>query len=297
MNNEADVKKAAHSRRSFLKEVGAAAAGFAVRPVESLINQRTRPELSPNAGLAEVTDFISRNRERVDYGEIWPGNKPVLFLGERHTLKSDKDELIRSLAVLKRLGLTHVAMEMFQQEHQNAVDSYFEGRLGRDKIFAIFMDFWNKRPGIPEKYMELVDAIKAQRLRLLAIDIYTSAPEYSSGEFFRRRNRNWASLIGGTIREIPDARILVYNGQSHSGYNLADDSANEILKNEHKVESVTLEFAGGEAPGDTYFFVDKIATASRNLGVDKDRFGVPISSKFENRPNDYIVHLPQIERA
>lgn len=295
-NSVEDTDEKRLSRRTFFKGLGATLLGAAVTSPEQLFAQTQRAELSPRAEQKKIVEFIKQHRESVNYEKIWAQDKPVVFVGERHTLKSDKDEIINNLPELKKMGLTHVAMEMLLEEHQPVIDDYFSGKTDQRQLLKIFADGWNKRPGIAEKYMEFVDVLKAHNIQLLGIDLYTATAEYGTGEFFKKRNENWARLIAGVIKKDVRAKVLVYNGQSHSGYNMVDDSANEILNNAYNLPSTTVEFAGGQITSDNNFFVDKIGKAAQNLKIDKTKFGLPIDAQAEVREADYIIHLPQVEK-
>jgi len=281
------------SRRDFLKKAALFSAMAILSPKELLGQQTKFPELSDDAEIEEISKFINKHKEPINYAELWKKETPVLFIGERHTLKSDKDEIIKSLPEFKKLGVTHLAMEMLQEKQQKIIDDYLAGKVARDKVLKIFKNGWNKGPGIPEKYMELIDAAKSNGIRILAIDLYT---KYDTGKFFRKRNTNWARIAEAILKD-KKARILFYCGQSHSGYNKVDDSANEILK-KIGIKSKVVEFAGGEiASDDPYFFVDKIAKAAQNLKIDQKKFGLRINSNDDVRGMDYVIHLPQIEES
>lgn len=284
------------SRRDFLKKTALLGAAVALSPKELFAQQTKSPELSANAEVKEISDFITKHKESVDYAKLWENKTPVLFIGERHTVKSDKDEIIKNLPILKKLGMTHLAMEMLLEEHQQIVDNYLDGKIASEKILKIFKDSWDKGPGIPEKYMELIDVAKSNSMRILAIDLYTASSEQSTGEFFRKRNANWAR-IAESILKNKKARILFYCGQAHSGYNKIHDSANEILV-ELGIGSKVVEFAGGEiAPQDPYFFVDKVAKAAEGLKIEGEKFGFRVSPANDVRGMDYVIHLPQIEKS
>jgi len=284
------------SRRDFLKKVALFGAAVVLTPKELLAQQTKSPELSDDAGIEEISHFITRHREIVDYAKLWPKEIPVLFIGERHTVKADKEEIIKNLAVFKKLGMTHLAMEMLREEQQKIVDDYSAGKIDRGKVLEIFKQGWDKRPGIAEKYMELLDAAKSNGMRILAVDLYTDSSEYGTTEFFRKRNANWAR-IAESILQDKKSRILFYNGQSHSGYNKVHDSANEILERTG-IKSSVVEFAGGEvAPSDVYFFVDKVAKAAQNLEIGREKFSLRIKSDDDVRGMDVVIHLPQIEKS
>lgn len=281
------------SRRDFLKKVAVLGAALALSPKELLAQREKSPELSDNSGIEEISDFIAKHKEIVDYAKFWDKETPVLFIGERHTIKSDKDEVIKNLPIFKKLGMTHFAMEMLQEEHQKIIDEYFDGEISREKILEIFSKGWDKRPGMAEKYMELVDAIKLNGMHVLAIDLYTASSEYDTAAFFRKRNANWARIAESVLKD-KKTKILFYCGQSHSGYNKVDDSANEILE-KMGIKSRVIEFAGGEKTGqDAFFFVDKVAKAAKNIRVENEKFGLQIKSD-DVREMDYVIHLPQIE--
>ncbi len=265
--------------------------------IKKLTNQTKKSELSDDADIKKIANFISEHREKVDYTKLWDKKTPVLFIGERHTVLSDKDELIRQIPNFKKMGMTHIAIEMLREEEQPLIDGYFKGIIEREKILAIFKNGWDKGEGIPEKYMEIIDTAKANGIAVLCIDLYTASSEYSTGAFFKKRNMNWARIIKETIKKQPKARVLVYNGSAHSGYNEVDDSANEILKKMSIVAKV-VEFAGGEkVEGEPYLFDDKIGVAAKLQKLADSRFALKIDSKDEVRGTDYIVHLPQVEKA
>lgn len=176
------------SRRDFLKKAALFGAALALSPKDLFVQQTKSPELACDAETKGISDFITKHKELVDYTKLWESETPVLFIGERHTLNSDKDEIIKNLPILKKLGMTHLAMEMLREEEQQIVDDYLSGKISREIILEIFKNGWDKGPGIPEKYMELLDAAKLNGMRILAVDLYTASSEYSTGEFFRKRN-------------------------------------------------------------------------------------------------------------
>lgn len=284
------------SRRNFLKKAAMFSAAVALLPKELLAQQAKSPELSDDAEIKEISEFIAKHRESVDYAKLWEKETPVLFVGERHTLMSDKDEIIKYLPEFKKLGMTHFAMEMLREDQQKIIDDYLAGKVTRDEVLKIFKDGWDKRPGIPEKYMELFDAAESNGIHILAIDLYTDSSEYGTAEFFRKRNANWARIAESALKD-KEARILFYCGQSHSGYSRVDDSANEILE-KMGIKSKVIEFAGGEvAPRDAHFFVDKVAKTAQTLKIGREKFGLRIKSDDDVRGMDYVIHLPQTEKS
>lgn len=285
------------SRRSFLKKtvqlgLGAVAA---LSPKDLLAQPTNSPELSDNADLTEISNYITQHREPVDYTKLWTPDLPVLFVGERHTVKSDKDEIIKNLPTFKQLGMTHLAMEMLLEDQQPLINDYIAGNVKREQVLETCFSSWDRGLGMGEKYMELVDAARMSNINIVAIDLTTDSGKYLTGEFFRKRNNNWAR-IAGSIIEDKKAKILFYCGQGHSDYNMIDDSANEILKG-MDIKSKVVEFAGGEvASDDPYVFRDKIGKAAQNLNLGGEKFGLHINTKDDVRGMDYVIHLPQTEK-
>ena len=281
------------SRRTFLKNTAVLGATLALSPKELLAQQKG--ELSDDANIKEIANFIVYYRESVDYAKLWDNEVPVLFLGERHDVISDKNELIKNLPNFRKNGMTHLAMEMLRESYQGIIDGYINGEIDRGEVLKIFKKGWNKGLGIPEKYMEIIDVAKSNGVRILAIDLYTKSSNYFTSDFFRKRNANWARIAKLILKKNKRARILFYCGQSHSGYNKVDDTANEILESVG-IESKVVEFAGGKiAKGNAYFFTDKIAKAAQSVKLSGEKFSLRINSDDDVRGSDHIIHLPQIE--
>ncbi len=251
----------------------------------------TQPALGARADETEVAEFIRSHREDVDYSQIW-GDAQALFIGEIHDVLAHKDEVIRNLPDFQRQGLTHVAMEMFREEHQPTLDAYFAGTADRNAVLEL-LEGWDKGPGVKEKYMEMVDAVKTAGLGLLAVDLYTAGSNFFSTNFLRNRNYNWARIIKQTIDRTPNARVLVYDGKHHSNYNILQDSANETLAN-MGVSSVVIALTGGEKQTKKPWDLEENVTlASEQIGVGQDRFALRLDRNIPTRPADYLVHLPQ----
>lgn len=259
--------------------------------LDKSIHHDRKSALKPFAELGEVTEFVKTHREPVDYAAIWE-DAPALFVGERHNSIADKDEVILNLPDWQRQGLTHIAMEMFSEEHQPTLDAYFEGSTDRQAVLELLKE-WDKGEGVIEKYMEMVDAIKSSGLRLLAVDLYTLSDKYFSTEFFRQRNENWARIIKQAIDENPQARVLVYDGQSHSNYNMVHDSANEILAAKG-IKSKVIAFTGAEKLNhEPYNLQDKVTRSAEQIGIAQEKFGLRLDSAAPTRPADCVIHLPQ----
>jgi len=293
----------------------------AVDSLPFVANAQTQevPEaLSPHAGIIDGAVFIHEHKKPVNYGKIWPTNIPVLFAGERHVSLSDKQEIIDHLRELKAQGLTHIGMEMLLERDQQLVNDYLAGKEPREKIRKLF-DSWDRGNGQPEKLMEMVDAAKAAKLKVLALDL-NDDPNNEPPHMFQKRNENWARIIDATLKSDRHARVLVYCGVDHSTYRGEEDNyppewqryfstsggektANEILLDRYKHQSVVVSFAGAiknagfdKRHEDLYwhYFWNVLSMSSMLARTDGERFSIAIKP-VKPRQEDYIIHLPQTE--
>ena len=265
------------------------------RPEEmfSDIDRIRQDGISSRAGLEETKEFISRYREEVDYGKIWSENDPVLFVGERHTVFADKDEIINQMEGLKNLGMTHLALEMIQSTDQYLIDKYVQGELERETLIRL-LTYWDKREGMAERYVQMID--KAISLDIKVIGIELPLMDDGSRQKFDQRNKSWASVIANQVNSRDKARVVVFCGASHAGYYPKGDRTNNMLSSNYGIGSKVIDFTGGELTDNENFSIDEtISSAASSLGISNDHF--MIRNKIdESRPTDIYIHLPQKEK-
>jgi len=261
--------------------------------LEAILNGES---INFGSSVVEVQDYIGRNQVDIYYASLFQTER-VIFLGERHTTISDKQELVDNLSLMRNAGLTHLAFEMFSASMQGAIDRYYQSGDNRNEIFSYLQDHWgDKGEGVAEKYMEIVDTAKNLGIKIIAIDI--DSDEYQSknpSETWVKRNRQWAKLIAEKL-EDGEAKVLVYHGSGHAGYYPVDDRANnELRKLGH--DSLTVKYCGGEMfeKGYVYGFDDKVAKSAVELDLQKNRFAVNVN-RSTSRGGDLYIHLPQVEQ-
>ncbi len=261
------------------------------------LNEAERYSLSPNARFEDILNYLKTSREVVNYSNIWYQHIPVLFIGEHHKNLFHKNEIIKQIPKLRKIGLSHIALEPLLEKHQLIINEYYNRTVSRERVLNIFQERFNYGAGIPEKYLEIVDTAIKHGLKVLAIDIDIHASEYFNHAFFVTRNYNWAKIIKKTLKDSPEfnykPRVLVYCGSLNLGYDLTTLNTNEILF--HKgTRSLVIKFIGGEKPH--YFsdsLGDKIAIAARKLGIADTKFGIFITPTTLTRPADYFIHIPE----
>jgi hypothetical protein len=271
-------------------------------------NDRPQGELSPAAQIEEISEFIRQGTQPADYNQIWPDDVPVMFYGEdNHKVQAFKTEAAEYLRSFKPNGAnantdkskrpTHLAMEMLNEKDQPLINRYLDGKATRDEVLNLFKENWNWAPGIPEKYMDMVDAAKEANMKILCLN----SPNAPVAEM----NANWARIMGQTLRENPNARIFAYSGEAHTGYSRLSNpkdiakygSVNEILAQRFGHKSVVVDTSGGAKYTDQVGInADKLGEAARLTAKDQQRFMVPLKRDEVPREADYLVHLPQKEK-
>lgn len=265
------------------------------RPEEMLSNiDRIRQAgISSRATLEETREFVSRYREEVDYGKLWSKDDPVLFVCERHMFFASKDEIIGQMEGLKDLGMTHLAIEMIRSADQDKIDKYAEGELKREAIIELLIH-WNKREGMAEKYVQVIDKAISLGIKVIGIDL----PSMDNGDLqdFKKRDENWSHIIANQINSKDKARVLVFCGVNHAAYYPAVDRANNILSSKYGISSKVIDFTSGQLATDAIFSIDeKIDSAASSLGISGDYFMIR-GNVSENRPADGYIHLIQKEK-
>jgi hypothetical protein len=279
------------SRRDFIKKGAMFLAATTLFPGD-LLKGKKGMEMPSDAGVDDVAECMADSMESVDYSRIWKKDIPVMFVGERHTDLADKDEIIRQLTDLKKQGMTHLAMEMLEEQHQETINGYIKGIVEREEIVSL-LKFWDKGPGIVEKYIEMIDAAKSNGIKVVAIEI----PMQSHSLFSEERDKNWARVIKNIVSSDQDARIMVFCGSGHAAYKISKkNTANEFL-NSMGISSVVVKFAGGDDDySDPCISSEIIGAAAAKIGQQNNKFGLRMNSDKATRSADYFIHLPQFKR-
>jgi len=249
------------------------------------------PDLSPAADTAEIKQALETQPAHFDFTSLLADQKRVVFFGERHDDLSQKDEIIKNLKALKEKdGLSDVALEMLNDNDMPSVKSYFQGTGSRQAVLDRLKERWSIAPGVPEKYMDLIDAIKEARLNPLALDQALDGRDDTYGTLFEDRNGHWASVIKTALDANPNNKVLVYSGRDHVGYGPDHNHANEILQSEYGQQSQVVVFTSQldnsqSLPGK----VNKIAVQK---GLRESEFVLDLDQSIATRPGDIILHQP-----
>ena len=248
--------------------------------------------ISADAGLASITALLNRALPNLDYAEILPPEKRVVFFGERHDDLTQKSETIASLSELKaKEGLTHVALEILNDEDLQHVQDYFAGKENREVLLNRIRTRWSVAPGVPEKYLNLIDAVKSAGLIPIALDEKGSALDHHSDSPLLERNERWAGRLADVLKRNNSAKILVYSGRDHVGYGASKEHANELLASKYGYGSNVVVLSS--AIDDQSKLPGRLAAAAERAGLKSKAFALKIREFGTGRPGDYILHQPQ----
>ncbi|MFH1638620.1 MAG: hypothetical protein ABIB71_09400 [Candidatus Woesearchaeota archaeon] len=260
--------------------------------------------LNADVAYTDVLSYVKYHRQEVDYSKIWPSDIPVMILGEKHTNRSPKDELISMLPDFKKMGMTHLALEVFYDIEQPIIDKFYDGKVKRGKLESLLS---RVTLGDIKQDVSMVVVANKNGIKTLGIDLDLggSITGWMVFSTLETRNRNWTDIIIKTLEENPRARIAVYAGADHNGFGLSlGATVNEMLL-EEGIKSVNVDYVGceiynlDEKEGEYINFLrdifDEIAKSAKQLGIDKQKFMIPLDSSVKPRDADYIIHLPQKE--
>lgn len=207
----------------------------------------------------------------------------VTFIGETHRDLDIGRMLVRKLPALKRAGLTHVGLEMFNSNRQASIDGFLAGTVSRADVMKILESEWGFSS---EKYIEILEAVKENGLRVIALDRRAVGSDRyipSAAE----RNVHMASTIAGVIQAQPDAKVLALVGRNH--VERADSARSGVLL------STSLSDYGTRSR--TYIadsLADRRSTMQQAVmrsGIDRSGLLVPVS-RAERNVDGYIYPTP-----
>jgi uncharacterized iron-regulated protein len=172
---------------------------------------------------------------------------------------------------LKNRGYGALGMEMFNSKHQTELDQYMRGELTREQIEAVLRSGWNYESS---GYLNVMDAAKAEGLRLLALDD-RDVPWSDWFQSLLTRDQHMAGVLAGAIRETPDLKIAVLCGRMHAFGVYSEDklvlSQPARLRENYGITTQSVLVYSALEPGDAGFNVMQKAI----FGVDVPTLMIP----------------------
>lgn len=184
------------------------------------------------AGREDLSDFswdtlagyTRRHARPLDWTELMSGPEPVVYLGEAHFVAAIKKELAAHMAEIRAAGITHIALEMFGTDRQEALDRFHSDGSGREELLEVIQNDWG---WVPEDYVAMLEAMAAAGVKPVAIDlsrdeklaVFKRCKELGGGgcasPMYEARDHRMVDSIRRLLEEQPGARVLAFVGNDH----------------------------------------------------------------------------------
>lgn len=276
-------------------------------PVIDTVSGRSAEHLKPCplTSADVVTECISAHRvDTIDYSELVEENTQVLVFGETHFADAHRNELIRALPALKKLGFRHLALEAMPSSKQDLVADYKRGRITRVELIAAIRTIWGHNP---ESYMQLIDASLAENIEVVFLDsdkepsakpIDITAPNWQELEQQARemrlkarfrREEHWMDVLSVLFKTDENSRVIMLVGSNHTAKSSVTSPV-PLRLSARNITSTTIALEGGEV-----FFDSVFTEAARHAKIQGMRFIVRIAPGDPNAEGDYHLHLRQTD--
>lgn len=156
-----------------------------------------------------LDNYVARNAVPLDESKLF-ANQRVVYIGETHYDTSAKNFMIVNMPEFKKLGFTHIAMEMFQASQQSLLDGYYRGTVSDEKIKDYLKYEWGWIS--PKYYLNIIKAARKQGIRIVAIDGRESAGEKNVGQ--EARDNVMTKAIADNLKN-PANKMIVFIGSEH----------------------------------------------------------------------------------
>lgn len=141
------------------------------------------------------------------------GDARVVYFGETHWDTAPKVYLAQKMAEFKSAGVTHLALEMFNNDAQALLDQYARGEASDAQIVEYLRVNWGH---VPESYLLLVKAARAQKIQVVALD---RRPQIKAGTTVSKKpprdDLHMAAVIAKVLLASNNNRVLVLIGVDH----------------------------------------------------------------------------------
>ncbi len=95
--------------------------------------------------------------------QVYDPAYPIFLVGERHTDLVGKEAFAKSLPMLRKKGIRHLALELFK-ESQEAIDQFLRGEYPRQQFIksgGLVNKEWELlRPGVTEREVRILEAAR-----------------------------------------------------------------------------------------------------------------------------------------
>ncbi len=217
----------------------------------------------------------------------------VVYIGEGHSEITAKEFLKDSLETFKTVGVTHLALEIFNSNRQPELDAYAEGKIPRESIVDILNLEWGWAP-LSEYYVDVIDVANELEIKIVAIDGRHLFGGYRR-EAWKEAEAHMAERIEDILKE-PDAKVLAFVGMLHAFRGKVSQRA--FLEEQghstkaYFVYSKNLKMSVSLNKRNKFLIEDLIL----DLKIDTFNNYLPISETFPNSNLDGILFLESLSK-
>lgn len=243
-------------------------------------------EVNPFETVHNSIRYIQTEREPINYSKIVTPETRVLAIGEAHTIAGHKQELAKILPQLRQSGFTHLAMEFWPSDMQEALDEFQSTDTGREKL----EEYARKKQGrMGDEYVAVVEAAKKAGIRVMAIDISQNERKiYDStkADEWDKREHTMVAGVKKALEENEQYKVITYTGGMHAAKGTSTMAA-LLVTDGYPVSSASLVSAIDE--GRTNFEKALVQTGLRN-----ERFMTPALKNYpkSTAKYDWMINIP-----
>lgn len=253
-------------------------------------------------------------RKPVKYSEMLPSNISVAFFGEiSHNTHAYKLELLQALPELKRIGFTHLALEMFPKNLQGELKAFSKKGDNAKLLKSFLEEYWNwGGDQSADLYFKLIEKARLLGMKIVGLDMpYDQHQKFdicSADDLINKtckqsshlaRNRVMADIIQSITNK--GGRCIAFMHYLHAVTRSDFETGLRTLLNEKNIMSKTIKLVHPEVQkGDKTFCSPRegkdsdfptIKEAFR-ISAHKEKFYIRGKLSSWSRGEDYIVYLP-----
>jgi|GEM_PF-1918546 len=217
----------------------------------------------------------------------------VLVFGETHFANAHRHELVEALPSLRRLGFSHLALEVMPSSRKDLIAGYKAGLVPRAELVAAIKRIWGHKP---ESYVDLIDSALALDFEVVFLDsdrerIDLDAPNWQElqRQARARREDHWMDIMS-LLLQTGKNRVIMLVGSGHNASRAATPPV-RLRLSARNIKSTSIALEGGEA-----FIDSKLTRAARKAGIAGTRFIVKVEPGDSDAEGDYHLHLRQAKK-
>ncbi len=251
------------------------------------------------------------SRKPVDYATMLPENISVVFFGEMsHNTHAYKTEILNALPELKRIGFTHLALEMFPKNLQDELNAFFAKGEKAKELKNFLSEYWAwGGDQTANLYFKIIDNARILGLKIVGLDMpydehqqFDTCPVSTLSQPCKQsshlaRNHVMAEMIQGIVKK--GGRCIAFMHYLHAVKRGEFETGVQTLLNQKGITNKTIKLLHPEVQkGDQAYCMKNdngdypTIEEAFEKGIQKEKFYIQGKLSSWSRGEDYIVYLP-----